>query len=555
MHLYLHVTPGANTPFDYRCQTNAVVIGRSKAADLSIPRDQFLSKRHARVFKDTGTWYLEDLGSRNTTLLNGRPVDQKTPVADGDVIRLSDCRIEVALDAGSGDDTAVYRPAKAVLRETGSKRRLNETPYEPVLKKVTERLALLNEVHRVLANPMSRDEIFELVLDSALTHLRGEEGVIFLENDAGTFERVAVRSTRHPRGNAIYSRHLIDRVAKQGMAALVRDIQEDERFSEARSLLIQGIRSVVAAPLQGLGGRAGMVVLATRAVVRNFTHADLELLVSLASVATLSMKSLELHEEASRRQRLQKELELARQIQVALFPNELPTVPGYELCGSNQPSQTVSGDLYRIETREEGRQCVLLVADVAGKGIGASLLTASLEALAMGPIEMGRDPAEICYRVSRRLHARTPAERFATALIAVLEPDSGVVRYANAGHNPALIVRGEGAIEQLWATGVPLGMLADADYVVEQARLGPGDSMVIYTDGVTEARNPGDEEYGIRRLEAVCRNNRAQSATALARAIASDLDAFTESTAYEDDRTIVVARRTPSETPDTIAAR
>ena len=495
------------------------------------------------MFEDTGTWYVEDLDSRNTTLLNGHPVDERTQVFEGDVIRLSDCRIEVTFASRSDDHTALYRPAVSVLEESDSKERIHETPFEPSLKRYAERLALLNEVHRALANPMSREELFELILDKAFAHLRADEGIIFLEDDDGNFYRAATRRTRQMTGDYIYSRRLINFVDKQGMAALVHDVREDERFSEAKSLVVQGIRSIIAAPLQHYDGRAGMIVLVTRAVVRNFTEEDMELLVSLASVAALQLRNLELHEEAIRREQLQKELELARQIQVALFPSTLPTVPGYELYASNRPSRTVSGDLYSIEARENGNECVLLVADVSGKGIGASLLTASLGAFAMGPIEMGRSPAEICDQVSRRLHARTPAERYATALLAVLHPETGVVRYANAGHNPALVVRRNGGVEELWCTGIPLGMMADAEYTTEEVTLDHGDTIVIYTDGITEARNRQGEEYELRRLKAICREHRARSADALARAIASDLDAFTDGAPHDDDRTIVIARR------------
>ena len=497
------------------------------------------------MFEDTGVWYVEDLGSRNTTLLNGHAVNEQTQVFEGDVIRLSDCRLEVTFESvpRSDGDTALYRPAATVLEETDSKERLQETAGEPSLERYAERLALLNEVHRALANPMSREELFELILERAFTHLRAEEGVIFLEDDDGNFYRAATQRKRQMTGDYIYSRRLINIVAKQGMAALVHDVQEDARFSEAKSLVIHGIRSIVAAPLQHHDGRAGMIVLATRAVVRNFAEDDMELLVSLASVAALRLRNLELHEEAIRREQLQKELELARRIQVALFPNTLPTVPGYEFFASNHPSQTVSGDLYRIETRENTNDCVLLVADVSGKGIAASLLTASLEALAMGPIEMGRSPDEICNKVSRRLHARTPDERYATALLAVLEPETGVIRYANAGHNPALVVRRDGSVEELWSTGIPLGMIADAEYTTEKVTLEPGDTIVIYTDGITEARNRQGEEYRPRRLKAVCRKHRSSSASALARAVAADLDAFTDGVPYDDDRTIVIARR------------
>lgn len=544
MNLCLRVLSGTDTPFDYHCSSD-VVIGRSQAADLCLPRDRFLSKRHARVFEDTGTWYVEDLGSRNTTLLNGHPVDERAQVLEGDVIRLSDCRIEVTFESRSDDHTALYRPAVSVLEESDSWERIHETPFEPHLKRYAERLALLNEVHRALANPMSREELFELILDKAFTHLRAEEGIFFLEDDDGNFYRAATRRSRQMTGDYIYSRKLLNVVAKQGMAALVHDVQDDERFSDAESLVMRGIRSIVAAPLQHHGGRAGMIVLATRAVVRNFTEEDMELLVSLASVAALQLRNLELHEEAIRREQLQKELDLARQIQVALFPNTLPTVPGYELYASNRPSRTVSGDLYRIETRENGTECVLLVADVSGKGIGASLLTASLEALAMGPIEMGRSPDEICTKVSRRLHARTPAERYATALLAVLHPETGLVRYANAGHNPALVLRPHGSVEELPSTGIPLGMMADAEYTTKEVTLEFGDTLVIYTDGVTEARNHQDEEYAPQRLKALCAKHSTCSAPDLAHAINTDLDAFTNGTPYDDDRTLVIARRLP----------
>ena len=172
----------------------------------------------------------------------------------------------------------------------------------------------------------------------------------------------------------------------------------------------------------------------------------MELLVSLASVAALRLRNLELHEEAIWREQLQKELDLARQIQVALFPNTLPRVPGYELYASNRPSQTVSGDLYRIEARDF--------------------------------------PPSATRPLFSRCSIRKP----------------GIVRYANAGHNPALVLREQGGVEELHSTGIPLGIIADAECTTEEVTLEPGDTIVIYTDGVTEARNHQDEEYAPRHL-------------------------------------------------------
>ena len=134
-------------------------------------------------------------------------------------------------------------------------------------------------------------------------------------------------------------------------------------------------------------------------------------------------------------------------------------------------------------------------------------------------------------------------KRYATALLAVLHPETGIVRYANAGHNPALVLREQGGVEELHSTGIPLGMIAAAEYTTEDVTLEPGDTIVIYTDGVTEARNHQDEEYAPRRLKALCRKHCACSAPALGRAINTDLDAFTHKAPYDDDRTLVIARR------------
>ena len=145
-----------------------------------------------------------------------------------------------------------------------------------------------------------------------------------------------------------------------------------------------------------------------------------------------------------------------------------------------------------------------MVADVSGKGIAASILTASLEALAAGPIEDGLEPDDICHRLSRLLHRRTPPEKYATAFLAVLEPATGHLRYANAGHNPALLIRASGEVEELGATGMPIGLVAEAAYGRREAELGAGDTLLLYTDGITEALDPDDGEYGLERLTGIC---------------------------------------------------
>ena len=172
----------------------------------------------------------------------------------------------------------------------------------------------------------------------------------------------------------------MQQVVEERQAALVLDAQTDERFHEAMSLLDAGVRSLVAAPLLDPGGALGLIVLGSRLTVRQFAEEDMELLASLASVAAMRIRNVHLAEEAAERKRLEQEVALAREIQVGLLPDSLPEVEGWDIVAGNIPSRGVSGDFFKVEMRHDESEVVLMLSDVSGKGIAASLLTA-LEAL------------------------------------------------------------------------------------------------------------------------------------------------------------------------------
>jgi sigma-B regulation protein RsbU (phosphoserine phosphatase) len=392
---------------------------------------------------------------------------------------------------------------------------------------------------------MDKIAIIDMGTKTFHTDLRPEEAVVFLRRPDGEFARVAQRRLPGLGGDFLYSRSLAREVAEKGLAALVVDASADVRFNTAESIMGSGVRSIVAAPLLGAEGCPGLIVLNSRLSVRRFSENDMEELVSLAAAAAMRIRNIALAEDAAKRALLEKELALARQIQMTLLPAELPTVPGFELQASNIPKRAVSGDLYQVQMRREDRECVVLMADVSGKGMAASLLTASLEALAAGPIEVGLPPDGICSRLSRRLFARTSAERYATGILAVLHTDTGRFCYTNAGHNPALLLRASGEHEELKATGLPLGLLPMGEYEREERTLGPGDLVVLYTDGVTEAANPAGEEYGLDRLLELSRVHAPSGVLALADALQSDLDRFAAGVPFGDDRTFLLLRRVP----------
>jgi len=551
----LHVVPVQGEPFDHPFDGDSLVVGRASDSDLVI-EDRFLSRRHSRIFRRDGRLMIEDLGSRNGTLLNGGPVRDPVPLELGDVIKISGSVITV-LDAGSAaeaprpqelPDHTILRSASGLLSHVSSDS--SQLRGEAAVRRYAERLRLVNDVHRALGQSIELDELLELILERVFDHLRPEQGAIFLKRGA-ELELAAKRSVSGVDADFVTSRSLQSEVTDKGMAALVLDVESDERFASAQSILFSGIRSLVAAPLLDTreigsrgqdGGALGMIVLSSRAGVRKFSEEDMELLVSLASVAALSLRNVSLAAEAVERRRLEKELALGRRIQKALLPAELPRIEGYELYAHNIPSRGVSGDYYVVLERG-GTEVVLMVADVSGKGIAASILTASLEALAAGPIEDGLAPDEILNRLSRLLHQRTPPEKYATAVLAVLDPATGALAYANAGHNPALIVRDDGKVDELASTGLPIGLVPGAEYQAGQATLGEGDTLLLYTDGITEAMNGDGEEYGEERLIEFCRNHREHSLEQVARLLAADLEGFARSQAFDDDRTVVMARR------------
>ena len=417
---------------------------------------------------------------------------------------------------------------------------------EAELRRFAERLKILDEAHRALAGSASSEELLELILEGVFEHLAPAEAVIFLGDEDGTFQRGPSRQTPGAQADQLYSRTLLHEVADKGRAALVGNMESDARFADARSLLDSGIRSLLAAPLLTPEGCVGVIALSSRSDFRPFSEEDLELLTSLASVAALRLWTMSLLEEASERRRMEAEVGLAREIQLALLPEELPQPPGFELYAVNTPSQGVSGDFYQIVERAEGTELALLVADVSGKGLVAALLTATVEALTAVPISQGLPADQSFRRVNTLLCQRTPPEKFATAFLAVLGVADGELSYASAGHNPALVVRASGEVEQLRRTGLPLGLMESMGYEAGEARLLEGDTLIVYTDGIVEAANATQEEYGLDRLIQVCVESRSGSAAEMGGAIEQDLNGFVGAEPFSDDCTLVVLGRRSS---------
>jgi serine phosphatase RsbU (regulator of sigma subunit) len=335
-----------------------------------------------------------------------------------------------------------------------------------------------------------------------------------------------------------------DRVLEEKSSLLVVDALSDSDFSDRKSIVLQGVRSMIAAPLETGGEVIGLLYVDLTNPTRCFTRDDLNLLTVMANIAAIRIRHAQLIEIEAAQRIHSRELAQAAEIQRALLPPSAPKVPGIELAGFNLPCHTVGGDYFDYLPYGEGR-LALVVGDVAGKGMPAALLMASLQAHALALTEAGGDDlALLMSRLNRNVKQRTPGNRFITLFMAVFDGAAGTLTYCNAGHNPALLLRAGGEIARLEEGGLALGMFAGLPYSSRTVAFEPGDTLILYSDGVVEACAPGSEdEFGEQGLIASVRRGGADTVDRLIERVMDDLRGWSGDGTFADDVTIMLARR------------
>lgn len=540
MSLRLRIEPREGEPFVRELAGDGLVLGRSSKADVVV-NDRFLSRLHARLFRRDGAWFLEDLGSRNTTFLNDRPLGEPTAVAAGDVIRLAESRIvleDEASAARADDGLEAGEPAgRTILRHASAFLSSDDGPAS----QAAARLRLLNEVHRRLASPITLEALLELILESAFAHLQPEQGAVFLRRPDGTFERAASRKAPGATGDLGYSRRLAQEVTEKGVAALVVDTGLDERFAASESLVISGVRTLVAAPLLDDEGSLGMIALGCAHRPRPFDESDLELLVALSSAAAMRIRNIGLAEETARRRLLDRELELAHDIQMAMLPRAFPDRKEIAVAATLKPARSVGGDLYDVLV--DGDRVWLMIGDVSGKGVGAALFMAVTKTLFRAVAPGAASVAAAVGRMNDELARDNDRAMFVTAFVARLDLATGELEYVNAGHNPPYRLGRDGRLTTFAErTGPALGALEEHAYHGVAASLERGDTLVLYTDGVVEARSPKGDEFHALRLEQLLAASRDLAPAGLVRGLVDRIEEFAADAPQYDDVTVLVAR-------------
>ena len=291
------------------------------------------------------------------------------------------------------------------------------------------------------------------------------------------------------------------------------------------------------------GRRLGVLAVADKESrdgrVLDFTATDARLLSLFANQAAAAIETARLHKDAIEKDRMERELELAAAIQRQILPRDLPVVAGLEIAAKNRPTRQVGGDYFDFFPLSGGR-LAFLVADVSGKGVPAALLVSTVHAAVHLQIDEARTVAELIGRVDRHLQKYAATRKFLTCFFGLIEPDSGTLRYVSAGHNPALLRRASGAVEQVKATGVPMGMFPNASWREESVVLERGDLLCVYSDGITEALDTADEEFGLERLGHLLS---AQPPARVCETVFDAVSAFAGEAPQYDDQTLLLLRR------------
>lgn len=319
----------------------------------------------------------------------------------------------------------------------------------------------------------------------------------------------------------------------------------NDRGSRPPALADAPAEKLLAVPIRSDGKALGILVVGDKenraGGIDDFVAADARILSLFANQAAIALENARLHREAVEKEKIEREIELAASIQRVLLPGSLPDVPGLELAGRNRPTRQVGGDYFDVLPLPDG-SVVLCVADVSGKGVPAALLVSTVHACVHLLLDGGGlDLPSLVARLNRHLYGFSVTRKYATLFIARYEPKARLLSWINAGHNPGLLLSASGLV-LLESGGIPVGMLPSVTHPEQKTQLEPGDLVVLYSDGITEANDPNEEEFGMDRLVRLVRAGASLPAAGLSASLFDEVEAFAAGQPQYDDQTVLVAR-------------
>lgn len=414
------------------------------------------------------------------------------------------------------------------------------------LKLVTDeaiRLMAVVEIGKLLNSTLDLDRILEIILDTAIKNLQADRGTVYLiDAEKGEIWSKVLQGDMKVEIRLPIGQGIAGHVALTGEHVILADAYEDPRFNrdiDKRS----GYRTktMLCMPMKNRNGRMVGVFQIINKMDGEFTDDDVRFLETLSVDACIAVENAQLHEESLEKERMEKELEVASTIQRMILPKEIEQPEGYEIVGMNDPSRQVGGDYYDVIPLSDGN-IALVIADVSGKSVPGALLVSSLQASMHAYLETSWELPQLVAKLNKVILRNSTADKYITFFIAILNPKTGELTSVNAGHNPPLLMQ-KGKLTKLKTGGIPLGMVDFDAYEQEQIQLHPGDLLLCFTDGVTEATDASDELYDDDRLEAFTARHCSLDAKSFTDKLYGEIKSFVGEAEQSDDITVLVIKR------------
>jgi sigma-B regulation protein RsbU (phosphoserine phosphatase) len=509
--------------------------------------DRRISRNCAAVVIEANRFYVEDRGQRRGLFVNGEKVESRE-LQDGDAITfgLDDSYEMFFRSAASSNETSIPNLLTRIEHITSS---------EPSggglykLKRLLEATALLH-------SQLPLDVVLGHMLDHSVSVTDADRGLLLESDTAGALKvKLARRNggVRLPPESVTPSQTAIQLALKQQSPVITEDLaQADMDLQAAQSIVAQRLRAVVVIPLYGMtrantqesmvnvkrGDFLGILYLDSRRPAA-FSKLDRQILDALAADAASVLDNARLVERERERQRLEQEIDIARGIQQALLPRNFPDNPNFAVTGINFPCLAVGGDYFDVFPLSEGRTA-FLIADVSGKGLGAAIVTTMLQG-ALSAMTLGTDPARVFNHVNRFLCDHSEVGRYATVFFGILD-EEGHLEFINAGHPSPFLIR-RGVAEEAFTEGsYPVGLVPEAEYTAACLKLEPGDTLVLFSDGVTEAMDPDEQLFGVPRLKQVLTGQMECPLEQLQKCVLESVENFARGAHQADDLTLLIVR-------------
>ena len=531
-------------------------LGRLPDCDIQIDSNM-VSRKHARVYPKDGRYYIEDLGSGNGSYVNGQRIAGPTLLKTNDRIKFGPILFRYEGDgseSNSGISSEGAEPASAggvVYHKDDSSSTITDriagSAYDMLDVQPAAKLKAVLDITKSLAGTIDIDKILPKVLDTLFSIFpHADRGCVLLLDDRS--QQMIPRAMKHRRADADdsvkLSRTILKAVMESKETILSADASSDSKFSASESISSLSIRSMICAPMIGLNGDVlGVINIDTQNPLAQFRNDDAQLLAAVAVPAALAYEGARLLQSYIEKQKQDNEMNIASAVQLALLPERMPDVEGYSFFAMYESAQAVGGDYYDVFSLANGKIAIAF-GDVAGKGVPASLIMSRISTVVRSVVEFVDDVSQAIEKINGHMCARAVEGRFVTFVLIILDPMKHTMSLTVAGHMSPIIRKADGTLEEFpdEIVGVPLGVVDGYPFDVVMRDIGLGETVVIYTDGVSEAMNAAGDLYGVDRLRELVKKQSADTQT-IGTAIRADVRKHASGHPQNDDITLMVFGR------------